>query len=707
MEKYGESEDELERYFRVRRLGRDVSLNLPLSKPTAQSLAVFRVQHSRFSQASMHRACLRKQYTLLQLWHKHAVTTLRPATFCRASSYGTKPLGQPPIMTSDSNGPSDELSTLSHSDLIARITTLESQLRTSQHLLSQSLNRQILSSSPPVQQSVKPPHRPFSLHNHSTRHIALKFAYIGSHYNGYEHANNTVTPKPTVEEVLWKALRKARLIAPDLKEGCDEGMEVVWEDRERRRIYGYSDGEGKGEAEVGRKGKVRLEVNWEGCQYSKCGRTDRGVSAFGQVVGVRVRSKRPRAKETVVNGVDGVEGEKIGGSSKGADLDEMPDIAASELDEEAYEKPFDDVKDELPYVTLLNSILPPSLRVLAWCPHPPADFDARFSCRERRYKYFFTNPAFCPKPGSRGMAYADGRSSKLREGWLDIDRMKIAAKKLEGLHDFRNLCKIDPSKQMTSCERRVRYASVDEAEAIGAEFSRGAELNAFGIPGASLAGEMGTGDLVHEGPKLYTFTVHGTAFLWHQVRCMVAILFLVGQGLEEPEVIDKLLDIKNNPRRPAYEMADDSPLVLWDCVFTVEDGGEDALAWIYAGDEASLPALAVKGDGKFNFAGTVGLLWSEWRKAKIAEALAGSLLDLALKQGDGLALHRGGFRDPDHVQVSQRVFDGSDSARIAGKYTPVMEKPSIASLAEQNDRWLHGRKVRRDAKKIPQVDDDQ
>jgi tRNA U38,U39,U40 pseudouridine synthase TruA len=31
-------------------------------------------------------------------------------------------------------------------------------------------------------------------------------------------------------------------------------------------------------------------------------------------------------------------------------------------------------------------------------------------------------------------------------------------------------------------------------------------------------------------------TVKGMAFLWHQVRCMVAILFLIGENLEEPEV---------------------------------------------------------------------------------------------------------------------------------------------------------------------------
>ena len=36
--------------------------------------------------------------------------------------------------------------------------------------------------------------------------------------------------------------------------------------------------------------------------------------------------------------------------------------------------------------------------------------------------------------------------------------------------------------------------------------------------------------------------VEGTAFLWHQVRCMAAVLFMVGSGLESPTV--SFLDAK-------------------------------------------------------------------------------------------------------------------------------------------------------------------
>ena len=36
-------------------------------------------------------------------------------------------------------------------------------------------------------------------------------------------------------------------------------------------------------------------------------------------------------------------------------------------------------------------------------------------------------------------------------------------------------------------------------------------------------------------------TIVGKAFLWHQIRCIVAVLFRVGSGLESPDVIDQLV----------------------------------------------------------------------------------------------------------------------------------------------------------------------
>lgn len=37
-----------------------------------------------------------------------------------------------------------------------------------------------------------------------------------------------------------------------------------------------------------------------------------------------------------------------------------------------------------------------------------------------------------------------------------------------------------------------------------------------------------------------------------QVRCMMALLLLIGQKLEGPEIINQLLDVQSNPRKPQY-----------------------------------------------------------------------------------------------------------------------------------------------------------
>ncbi len=89
---------------------------------------------------------------------------------------------------------------------------------------------------------------------YSTRFIALKLAYLGKNYGGYEYSSSGTLP--SIEEELWKALVKACLISPPTPD----------------------------------------TVDFSTCEYSKCGRTDRGVSAFGQVVALRVRSNRPPRK---------------------------------------------------------------------------------------------------------------------------------------------------------------------------------------------------------------------------------------------------------------------------------------------------------------------------------------------------------------------------------------------------------------------------
>ncbi|KAL4897317.1 pseudouridine synthase [Aspergillus ambiguus] len=582
-----------------------------------------------------------------------------------------------------------DYSTWSPSSLIARITELERQLhsRTSEyasipanepasHVTAPDSTTAETATSPSRavphkrQKTVdvddithtrapnKPPKtaREMDPSKYHTRFIALKFAYLGQRYNGLEHANGNVTPLPTIEEELWKALRKTRLIFPTGATADD-----LREFQEPRVLKPYS-------------------INWEGCDYSKAGRTDRGVSAFGQVVGIRVRSARPKNKKV-------------------APTDSSPDTHMQDGDENASaDKPadggWDDIADELPYINLLNRVLPEDIRVLAWCPHPPEGFDARFSCRERQYKYFFTQPAFSPTPGPGGFAPRandkSGTVPKYREGWLDIDAMREAARMFVGRHDFRNFCKLDTSKQIENFERIIYHSDIELVDPRSTPLGYVVQPGFKALEDASAEQSSdSSAATVPAASQVYVFSLQGSAFLWHQVRHMVSVLFLVGQGLESPSIVSELLNVSKNPRKPGYEMASDAPLVLWDCIFPNEESGsrEDALEWIYAGDPRQTKTQLGKGSGKFGLGGVVDNLWSVWRQRKIDEILAGSLLDLAISQGDQ-NIGKSEFAASDIKTRGQKVFYGANEARTGGPYIPIMEKRKMDPVEVQNARWL-------------------
>ncbi|KAI4926358.1 hypothetical protein J4E85_006651 [Alternaria conjuncta] len=570
----------------------------------------------------------------------------------------------------------------SQQQLIARIQELEKQVGGSTQGATEEespLPTNEQTSPPPdspkslaFRRANKPPPKAFDASRYSTRLIALKFAYLGQKYNGFEHHNNNTTPLPTIEEEVWKALIKTRLISPIPTEGDERRYERI-----DRKTFAKWDREG-------------ADVNWDGCEYSKCGRTDRGVSAFGQVIGVRVRSNKPKPVE------------KMGGEEE---VDNEESLPSPNDTQTIPSEPFNDLTDELPYIQLLNRVLPPDIRVYAWCPNPPEDFSARFSCKERRYKYFFTNPCFAPVPGSSGLykpsAYgattADDQET-MREGWLDIDAMRKGCKELIGLHDFRNFCKIDASKQLTNFQRRIYHADIEEVSPLSLPgFLSHPALSA---PSLSKNGEQ---------PKLYSFTLHGSAFLWHQVRSLVSILFLIGQGLESPSLVPQLLDITANPTRPKYEMASDAPLVLWDCIFphasevqTSEErerGYEDRLEWVYIGDEGGSEPKArgtgkgggpsTIGRGKWGRGGVIDDVWEMWRGNKVDETLSALLLDKIAGLGQStldaevpverqsIGIARGG----------PRLFDGGDIGKAKGNYTPLLQRERQESVEVVNERY--------------------
>ena len=60
---------------------------------------------------------------------------------------------------------------------------------------------------------------------------------------------------------------------------------------------------------------------------------------------------------------------------------------------------------------------------------------------------------------------------------------------------------------------------------------------------------------------------HLQAFLWHMICCIVTLCFMVGKGLEDPSVVDDMLNVERSPAKPSYAMAPDVPLVLHTCSF--------------------------------------------------------------------------------------------------------------------------------------------
>ena len=161
--------------------------------------------------------------------------------------------------------------------------------------------------------------------------------------------------------------------------------------------------------------QVPPDAAWADVGYSRCGRTDTGVSALRQVVALRLRSNCSLR-------------EAVGPASAGSPVEAAGEIGGSSA------------REEIDYVALLNRNLPDDVRVLRWGDVPVPDFSARFSAQWRQYKYYF---------------FDDG---------LDIAAMRSAAARFVGSHDFRNFCKMD-AQNVDNFVRRVDAAFVDEEAA--------------------------------------------------------------------------------------------------------------------------------------------------------------------------------------------------------------------------------------------------
>jgi len=271
-------------------------------------------------------------------------------------------------------------------------------------------------------------------------------------------------------------------------------------------------------------------------------------------------------------------------------------------------------REEVDFCSVLNRNLPDDIRVTAWAPAPRQDFSARFDCESRSYHYYFPR------------------------GNLDVERMEAAGSKLVGGHDFRNLCKMDVNNGVVSFVRTIDGVSVD---VIGWE------------------NEKGRDECQQSGYDICRLTIKSKAFLWHQIRCIVAVLFMIGEGLEEADVIDQLLDIETNPCRPAYSMASDLPLNLYRTEYT-------GLDWHRGAGTPVNSELTIK---------TLQKLWTE--HAVKAAIIRGKLWEL--EAGD-----------------ERKMLAQAESLLIRRKeknYTKLMDLPRCPSLEDKIKTIAKKRKI--------------
>ncbi|KAJ2912764.1 hypothetical protein MD484_g7649, partial [Candolleomyces efflorescens] len=436
----------------------------------------------------------------------------------------------------------------------------------------------------------KPTTRTFNFYDYPRRKIALRFTYAGWDYGGLAFQMGE-TPLPTVEGVLFDALAKARLIDVD--------------------------------------------AGFDGCSWERCGRTDRGVSGAGQVVSLWVRSALP---------VEELEEATLGPPAMTSSVDiplDEDDTPATVPESVEKRVPRPQSRNEHDYVPLLNRMLPETIRVIAWSP-VPSTFSARFSCRWRHYKYFFS-------PQN-----------------LDISRMEDASSRLVGEHDFRNLCKLDAAKQITSFKRNVLSAHIEQ-------------LN----------------------NNLHVFNLVGSAFLYHQVRHIMAVLFLVGTGLEPPSLVSSLLNVSEGAispregeavypvidRKPEYQMADGLPLMLWDCGYP-----EGTFTWRTTGRPENVEFVD-NGEVQRELQNIV-------TRSHIHAALNEHfLLSLARYHAPPKSIFP--LDEPSQLQARKKPHDaiqvplgGGTSKRLI-KYAPVLERKRLDHVDVANERWRLGKGFRK------------
>lgn len=414
----------------------------------------------------------------------------------------------------------EELLNLSKDDLVDKIMQLEAHNAQLKNIISKNISGD--------EETERKRKKPFDFSKCQYRRVLLRILYFGWDYQGLAVQEDTTQ---TIEHYLFHALTKSCLIQ-----------------------------------------------SRETSQYHRCGRTDKGVSAFGQVISISLRSNQ---------GENG------------------------------------DVAKEMPYCKILNRLLPKDIRAVAWMPIPSdkPEYSARFDCTQRQYKYYFPL------------------------GALNLTAMRAACAQLPGARDFRHLCKMDVGNGVTQFLRELKTAEILPVDEEG------------------------------DSPyTMYYLLIESNAFLWHQIRCIMGVLLLVGQGKESPDVITELLDIEKNPRKPQYSMALDVPLNLFHCTYDLEQTHK----WIYDREELKTVIAQLQGD---------------WTIHNIKSTMIRDALHQLEKQYEDTCKSETIELERDRVTAHTDCLLQGVKPKV---YKPLLERQTCSSLEERIEYYKKKRKVRND-----------
>ncbi|OAG31190.1 tRNA pseudouridine38/39 synthase [Nematocida displodere] len=180
-----------------------------------------------------------------------------------------------------------------------------------------------------------------------------------------------------------------------------------------------------------------------------------------------------------------------------------------------------------PYDLILNQYLPPDIRVLGWM-YVDDGVSARFSCEWREYEYYFAGEA------------------------LDLERMRSAAKLLEGTHWLGRLSK--PEKPASKARRLERKQLLSPDSEAAQDLVRTVDSILFEKQRS----------LAELGIDIFVMRIRARSFLHNQVRKTFGLLRLIGSGTSIS--IKNVLDMQSRGEKD-IPLADSQPLVLARCAF--------------------------------------------------------------------------------------------------------------------------------------------